>query len=64
MTPTGIVEFHAKRDGRLVSVQAFRIAMFHSKSKDEGTIIVIEKGVLFTVTESYEEVSAAIISAL
>ncbi len=62
--PTGIVEFHAKRDGRLVSVQAKRVAMFHSKPEESGTIIVMEKGVLFTVTESYDEVSAAIISAL
>ncbi len=62
MTPTGIVEFHTREDKNIpVSINAKHVLRWHGRK--EYTVIVLVRGFV-EVFESYEEVSAAIISAL
>ncbi len=68
MTPTGIIELTARLPRepavakQTISINANRIAYWYDS--EGGTKIVIDSRTAITVTESYKEVSAAIISAL
>ncbi len=68
MTPTGIIEFHTQASEVMastpVSINAKHVVYFYSQGDKGGTSICMGNRLNFVVTESYDEVSAAIISAL
>ncbi len=62
MTPTGIIEFTDRSTKKPVSINAKHVVKWHENVC--MTVISLSTGYDIEVIQNYEEVSAAIISAL